>query len=108
LLSRHQNVILGCAGWKDRVNIEDTLFAGAVIAQVKDHFSINCDSSKIAETLYETAQPDLFGFMQSKNASHYLRLTGYDLEKDIRYCLTKDVANVLPFYEEGKLVVHRK
>jgi 2-phosphosulfolactate phosphatase len=108
LLSRHQNVVLGCAAWKDRVNIEDMLFAGAVINRVKEHFAINCDSSKIAETLYDTASPDLFGFMKSKDASHYLRLTGYNLEQDIRYCLTNDVANVLPYYQEGKLIIHRK
>jgi 2-phosphosulfolactate phosphatase len=108
LLSRHQNVVLGCAAWKDRVNIEDMLFAGAVINRVKDHFAINCDSSKIAETVYEVAQPDLFEFMKQKEASHYLRLMGYELENDIRYCLTRDVANVLPFYQEGKLAIHRK
>jgi 2-phosphosulfolactate phosphatase len=107
LLSRHQNVVLGCAAWKDKVNIEDMLFAGAVINRVKEHFEINCDSSKIAETLFDTAGDDLYGFMQAKNASHYLRLTGYQLEKDIRYCLTPDVANVLPFYQNGKLVIHR-
>jgi 2-phosphosulfolactate phosphatase len=108
LLSRHQNVVLGCAAWKDRVNIEDMLFAGAVINRVKDHFAINCDSSKIAETIYDVAKPDLFEYMKQKEASHYLRLMGYDLEKDIRYCLTNDVANVLPFYQEGKLVIHKK
>ncbi len=30
-----QNVILACAAWKDRINIEDTLFAGAVIKPYK-------------------------------------------------------------------------
>ena len=108
LVARKMPVVLGCAAWKDRVNIEDMLFAGAVINRVKDHFAINCDSSKIAETLYDVAKPDLFEYMKEKEASHYLRLMGYDLEKDIRYCLTNDVANVLPFYQEGKLVIHKK
>jgi 2-phosphosulfolactate phosphatase len=105
LLEQHQPVVLGCAAWKDRINIEDLLFAGAVIQQVKDHFSINCDSSQIAETVYQDAHSDLFAFMQAKNASHYQRLMGYGLEKDIRYCLTPDVAPVLPLYENGKLIV---
>src|ERR1700754_1930549 len=48
LTAQNQPVVLGCAAWKDRVNIEDMLFAGAVIDQVKEHFSINCDSSQIA------------------------------------------------------------
>jgi 2-phosphosulfolactate phosphatase len=105
LLSQNQPVVLGCAAWKDRVNIEDLLFAGAVINTIKDNFDINCDSSQIAETLYGNARKDLYEFMKLKNASHYRRLTGYGLEKDIRYCLTPDVANVLPFYENGKLII---
>jgi len=107
LSSQNRNVILGCAAWKDKVNIEDTLFAGAVINRIKNNFSINCDSSQIAETIYEDAKNDLFGFIRQKNASHYHRLNDYGLEKDIRYCLTPDIADVLPFYEDGKLVVHK-
>lgn len=105
LISQNQPVVLGCAAWKDKINIEDLLFAGAVIHQVRNTFDINCDSSQIAETLYLDARKDLFEFMKKKNASHYHRLSGYGLEKDIRYCLTPDVANVLPLYENGKLIV---
>ena len=108
LSSQNRNVILGCAAWKDKVNIEDTLFAGAVISRIKNNFSINCDSSQIAETIYADAKNDLFGFIKQKNASHYHRLNDYGLEKDIRYCLTPDIANVVPFYHEGKLIVHRR
>src|SRR4030095_5572493 len=79
LIEMKQNVILGCAAWKDRVNIEDTLFAGAVIARVKDHFSINCDSSHIAETIFNSAKKDLFGFMKKNEASHYHRLMNFGL-----------------------------
>jgi 2-phosphosulfolactate phosphatase len=105
LIQQQQPVILGCAAWKDRVNIEDMLFAGAVISRVKEHFSINCDSSQIAENLYHTAGPDRFEFMKERNASHYHRLMNYGLEKDIRYCLTEDGANVLPLYDGEKLTV---
>jgi 2-phosphosulfolactate phosphatase len=105
LVQRNQNVILGCAAWKDRVNIEDMLFAGAVISEIGKHFQINCDSSHIAATMYEKAKKDLFAFMKKNEASHYHRLMNFGLEKDIRYCLTIDGANVLPIYEEGKLVV---
>jgi 2-phosphosulfolactate phosphatase len=106
LAAAKQNVILGCAAWKDRVNMEDILFAGAVISAIRKNFFINCDSSHIAEAMYEKAKKDLFGFMKKNEASHYHRLMGFGLEKDIRYCLTYDMANVLPQYEEGKLVVN--
>lgn len=106
LVQQKQPVLLGCSAWKDRVNLEDMLFAGAVIHQIKDHFSINCDSSAIAETLYINAKSDMYEFLKEKNATHYQRLTNFGLEKDMRYCLTPDMANILPFYEDGKLLVH--
>jgi 2-phosphosulfolactate phosphatase len=105
LIEQKRHVILGCAAWKDRVNIEDTLFAGAVISRINEHFAINCDASQIAETMYKEARKDLFEFLKNKHASHYLRLSKFGLEKDIRYCLTEDAANVLCVYEGGKLVI---
>lgn len=104
LLQQQQNVILGCAGWKDRVNMEDTLFAGAVVNKIKHAFNVNCDSAMAAETLYEAAKPDLFTFMQQ--ASHFQRLSRYGLEQDIRYCLNADTANVLPIFRNGELVAY--
>ena len=106
LAMQNRNVILACAAWKDRVNIEDTLFAGAVISRIKKNFQQNCDAGQIAETLYHQAKDDLFGFIRDKNASHYLRLMGYGLEEDIRYCLTIDNANVLVLYESGRLILN--
>jgi 2-phosphosulfolactate phosphatase len=105
LIEMKQNVVLGCAAWKDRVNMEDSLFAGAVISRVKKYFEINCDSSHIAESMYEKGKKDLFSFIKDNNASHYYRLMNFGLEKDIRFCFTADAANVLPIYREGKLVV---
>lgn len=104
LIEKKRPVILGCAAWKDRVNIEDTLFAGAVINRIKDHFDINCDASQIAETMYIDAKEDLYEFLKNKNASHYHRLTKFGLEQDIRYCLSADTANILCVYDGGKLV----
>ena len=89
------------------MNLEDTLFAGAVINSIKEHFNINCDSSRMADSLYQEARNDLYGFMKEKNASHYQRLTGYGIEKDIRYCLTPDSADVLVEYEDGKLFARK-
>jgi 2-phosphosulfolactate phosphatase len=104
LLKQNQQVILACAAWKDRVNMEDLLFAGNVINQIGTAFSMNCDSSKIASSLYKQAKKDLYSFMKKQNASHYRRLAGYGFEKDIRFCLTPDVAGVLPVYRDGTLV----
>lgn len=106
LINQQNNVILACAAWKDRINIEDVLFAGAVIEKVHDYFNIECDASHIAATLYHKGAEDLFSFMNENNASHYNRLMSFGLEKDIRYCLKPNTANVLPIYEDGKLKIY--
>jgi 2-phosphosulfolactate phosphatase len=105
LINSDRDVFLGCAAWKDRVNLEDTLFAGAVISRIKDHFNIQCDSSKLAENMFHEAGEDRFEFMKKREATHYLRLMRYNLEKDIRYCLSDDGANVLPIFKGDRLVV---
>jgi 2-phosphosulfolactate phosphatase len=105
LVQLKRNVILACAGWKDKVNIEDTLFAGAVVSRIGAQFTVNCDASKMAETLYGVANEDMYEFMKERNASHYQRLTGFGLERDIRHCLTPDLANILPYYINERLVI---
>ena len=105
LIQSKRNVLLSCSAWKDRVNIEDTLFAGAVINRIKQHFTIHCDSSKMAESLFLEAGEDRYSFMKQRGATHYHRLTNYGLEKDIRYCLSADQANVLPIFKGDRLIV---
>lgn len=105
LLASGKDVLLGCSAWKERVNLEDTLFAGAAINRIKDHFTIHCDASKMAESIYLEAGEDRFGFMERRGATHYHRLMKYGLEKDIRYCLSADGANVLPIFKGDRLVI---
>jgi 2-phosphosulfolactate phosphatase len=103
IVAENKHVILGCAGWKDRFNLEDTLFAGAVINNVKKHFTIHCDSSLMAEIMYTKYKPTLVNF--ASKLTHYHRLVErFGLIEDIRFCLTTDIANVLPVYKEGKLI----
>lgn len=104
LTEQNRDVLLACAAWKERINLEDTLFAGAIVTALQDRFEINCDASGMAQLLYGEAKRDLFGFLRSREASHYRRLSSYGLEEDIRYCLSVDVANILPVYREGKLI----
>jgi 2-phosphosulfolactate phosphatase len=104
LVKKKSNVMLACAAWKNRVNIEDTLFAGAVVHRIKQHFDVNCDATLIAESLFLQANGDLYNFMKEKNASHYHRLMNFGLEEDIKFCLTEDNANILSIYSGGRLV----
>ena len=105
LLQQNTNVLLGCAGWKDRYNLEDSLFAGAVVNRLKKHFDINCDSARSANYLYEhIGDKNVFEFLH--DSSHYKRLASYGLESDMAYCCTPNLHPVVPILKGNKLVVH--
>lgn len=105
LLSQDLDVLLGCASWKDRLNMEDNLFAGAVVHNLYDKFDIKCDSALIAKSMYEDAltKPSLLDYL--KNGSHYHRLAGFGLYEDLKYCTTTNIHHVVPVLKEGALVV---
>jgi 2-phosphosulfolactate phosphatase len=95
------NILVVCAGWKGRVNLEDTLFAGAVVEKLKDDVRIEDDSALIAQHLYNLAKHDKVEFL--KSASHIQRLKRLGISEDIKYCLTEDKFNVVPRLKGGTL-----
>lgn len=103
LIQQKKQVILGCSAWKDKFNLEDTLFAGAVIQQIAPHFHIHCDSSLMAAEMYAMHQNNMHQFI--RKTTHWHRLAAYGLEKDLEYCVTPNVANVLPIYKNGVLQI---
>lgn len=98
-----EDVLVHCAGWKDQFNMEDTLFAGAMVFHLeKKGFRCADDAGLAAKMLYEQTRNDLFGFL--KNSSHYHRLARLGIEKDIEYCLKEDVIQVVGVIRDGELV----
>lgn len=104
LKKQKKDVLFLCAGWKNKFNLEDTLYAGAVAEQLiyKYEFNSICDSAIASMELYKLAKHDLYGFLA--NSSHRNRLEKLDLERDIRYCLTPNQCPVLPIME-GRFLV---
>jgi 2-phosphosulfolactate phosphatase len=102
LVSQKKNVLLACASWKDRYNLEDSLFAGAVYDAIGAHFEMNCDSTRAATHLYKAAKNDLYAFIQ--DSSHFLRLSKFGLQYDMEYCCKINEHNVLVKLVEDKLV----
>ncbi|MFT4205184.1 MAG: 2-phosphosulfolactate phosphatase [Chitinophagaceae bacterium] len=102
LAANGKNVLLGCSGWKDKVNLEDTLFAGAIASRIGGQYDILCDSTLAAQQTYEQHRHDLLSL--AKQATHWHRLAGYGLSHDLQYCISEDTANVLCRYQDGKLL----
>lgn len=105
LTSQNRDVLLLCAGWKDKYNLEDALFAGAVTIEVGKHpafAKLIADSAWACRYLYEANQQNRFRFF--KNASHSKRLAKLNLKKDIKYCFSLDKTAVIPVLKEGCIV----
>ena len=94
LLAQDKDVLLLCSGWKNKFNLEDTLFAGAVVHQIKKSFSHFCDAAIASEDLYLQAQSDLRGYLYK--SSHSQRLKELNIENDIQFCLKQDCCKAIP------------
>jgi len=97
-----KNILLLCAGWKDQFNLEDTLFAGAVVHVLRNDFVPSNDSCVAAEDMYLLAKADLRTYLQKSSHSH--RLQQLNIEEDVQFCLKLDVCTVIPVLEGEKLI----
>jgi 2-phosphosulfolactate phosphatase len=104
LVAQKKDVVLLCAGWKNKFNLEDTVFAGAIVEKLTANgsYQVDCDSAIAARHLYNIAKNNLFDFLS--DSSHRKRLARLDLERDIKYCLTPNQCPVIPVME-GKYLV---
>lgn len=102
LRTQPYDILLLCAGWKNKFNLEDTLFAGAVVHQLnKDDYQID-DSAIAAEDLYIAGKSDLNEYL--KKTSHSERLKKLGIEEDIRFCLNVDITTSIPVLDGDRLV----
>lgn len=105
LIAQDRNVILLCSGWKNKFNLEDALFAGAVTEQI----SLRCHKFKLGDGclalkyLFQLGMDNPLKFLN--NASHKERLVGMNLKKDIRFCLKTNYTTVLPILK-GKYLIN--
>ena len=97
-----KSVLLLCAGWKDQFNLEDTLFAGAVVAELRKDFTHFDDSSVAAEDLYQLARNDLRTYI--RKSSHSYRLALLNIEEDVRFCLQLNICKAIPVLSGDALV----
>ena len=103
LISQPNDVILLCAAWKNKVNIEDTICAGAFAERLlqDDSFETICDSAHIATDTWNLAKGDPMAYVEK--AAQRSRLRDKGLDDCIEFCLRKDVTLSIPMYIDGKL-----
>jgi 2-phosphosulfolactate phosphatase len=104
LLSRNENVILLCSGWKDQPNLEDTIFAGAMVNRLRKNYRLYEDTALMAETVYRVANRRKRYFLRS--SSHFNRLFHIlQIQKDVKYSLRRDTHPVIPKLYGDRLIL---
>jgi 2-phosphosulfolactate phosphatase len=104
LLKQERDVLLFCAGWKNRFNIEDTLCAGAIAEKILESglYSTICDSTLAAMDLWSMAKKDLPGYIDK--VAQRTRLRDKGLDDCIDFCITSDFTEKIPVIKNGILV----
>ncbi|MBW7935854.1 MAG: 2-phosphosulfolactate phosphatase, partial [Flavobacteriales bacterium] len=106
IVKRNQDVMILCAGWKNRINLEDTIFAGALLdSLLRQGFSmdIDTDAGITALSLFRLSEADIKAFL--KQSSHNQRLSRLNLDEDITYCLTRNTTPIVPILQQERLVI---
>jgi 2-phosphosulfolactate phosphatase len=102
LKSLEKDVVVVCAGWKGAFNLEDSLFAGALMEELQDTFQADSDAALAAWRLHESAKGDMLHYLSL--SSHVRRLAKIHIIKDVEFCLQEDLYQVLPVWQNGSLV----
>jgi len=104
LIKQQREVVLFCAGWKNRFNLEDTICAGAIASRLMSSslYSTKCDSTIAALDLWSIACSDLPGYIEK--SAHWSRLREKGLDDCIGFCLTEDYTDMIPFIKDEVLV----
>lgn len=103
---KQKDVLILCAGWNNRFNIEDTLFAGALASKLlKKGYKSASDATQVSLDMWEKAQIDMEDYITK--TEHIKRLIANNLQDSVGYCLTENTVDIVPVYnkETGRITI---
>ncbi|TVP52845.1 MAG: 2-phosphosulfolactate phosphatase [Mongoliibacter sp.] len=101
--NQEKDVLILCAGWKGKFNLEDSLYAGALVSKLHPHFGTDCDSAIAMKSLYESNAHRQQLFLGQ--ASHAKRLQNSGIEKDIDFCLEVDKYDFIAILQGNEISI---
>jgi len=107
-INQQKDVLVLCAGWKDKFNFEDSLFGGALVEKLTEAgYNSSFDAAQVALSMWKEAKPDTLAYVQ--RSEHFKRLEAHGLLDVAEYCLTADTVGVLPIYNrKTKRITNQK
>lgn len=108
ILKENRDLIILCAGWKNKFNLEDSLFAGSLSRALihSGHFESICDSTLAAIDLWGVAESNLMTYIDKAAQRHRLAKNG--LDDVIEYCHTFDKTDLIPVLKENYLIENKE
>jgi 2-phosphosulfolactate phosphatase len=100
--TQEKDVLIHCAGWKGRFNLEDSLYAGALVEALANTHLAEEDGALAMRTLYSKEKDNLSKFLSQ--ASHAKRLQNHQIEADIDFCLSLDLYDLIVKLQNGVLI----
>lgn len=94
-IRKQRSVVVVCSGWEDKVNMEDTLFGGALAdALLSSGYWLAGDAAIIATDMWKSNKKDPEAYIE--RTEHIGRLKKNNLADSVPYCLTLNTAAVVP------------
>lgn len=95
-LSHNRDVVVLCSGWQDKVNIEDTLFGGALAEALisTGFYTTGSDAAIIARCIWKEHKDNLMCCIEQTD--HFLRLKANHLDDSVPYCLALNSTTLVP------------
>lgn len=101
LQKQKKDVLIHCAGWKGRFNLEDSLYAGALVKSLESSHEADEDGALAMKSLFEKEGHQMKAYLSK--ASHAKRLQNHGIEADIDFCLTLDLYELVGKVENKKV-----
>ncbi len=107
LIEEQKDVLIACAGEKDRFCLEDALCAGAIIDSLEKAEAplTLSDSALAAKRLFHWAEGSLVQNLLECEWGSYLESIGFG--PDVEICARLDSSSLVPVFEEGRIILDR-
>jgi 2-phosphosulfolactate phosphatase len=105
VINENHDLVIFCAGWKNKFSLEDSLFAGALAELVlrSNNFRTICDSTFASIDLWNIARENIMGYIEKVAQRH--RLKKNKLDDVIGYCHTLNLTRLIPALKENYLTL---
>lgn len=105
LKNEKEDIIFVNSGTNGEFSMDDYICSGYMISLLSKEISCNLsDISRMAKLIYED-NSNIIDFI--KEAKHYNILKSLNLEKDLYYCIKKDIIRIVPYFNKLKSSIEK-